>query len=71
MSTRPDYVHCIADVHADNVGKSWCGRDIRMEFHFMNIDHAAFNGRGEGRLVACPDCVAKIIAALGNGTDQP
>lgn len=37
----------------------------------MNIDHAALNGREEGRLVACPDCVAKVLAALRNGADQP
>lgn len=28
MAERPDWVHCIADTHQDNIGKSLCGRQI-------------------------------------------
>lgn len=64
---RPEYVKCVADVHVNNAGKSWCGRSIAREFSFAGVDHAALNGRGDGRLVACPECTALIIKALSNG----
>lgn len=38
-----------------------------MEFHFQGVDHAAENGRQNGRLVACAECVSAITAALKNG----
>lgn len=41
-----------------------------MEFHFQSIDHAALNGRNEGRLVACSECTTAIIAALSNGQEE-
>ena len=64
---RPEYLACIADGHADNAGKSWCGRYIRFEFHFVNVDHAAISGRNENRLVACSECTAEIKKSLSNG----
>ena len=65
--SRPEYIACIADGHADNAGKSWCGRHIRSEFHFVSIDHAAISGRNENRLVACSECTAEIKKSLSNG----
>lgn len=62
---RPDYVKCIAHTHAQLIGNSWCGRDVRMEWAFRDVDHAASNGRQGGYLVACPACAAAAIAALG------
>lgn len=68
--SRPEYIRCIADNHVQNDGKSWCGRWIKLELHFQSIDHATLNGRNEGRLVACPECAAAIIAALSNGQEE-
>ena len=65
---RPDYVKCIRDTHADNKGKAWCGRPAcRFEFAFEDVDHAAMNGRNEGRLIVCPECRDAAIKALRNG----
>lgn len=65
MKARPEWVKCIADQHSDNAGLSWCGRRIEaFEFSFVDIDHAAINGRNGGRLVACPECVSAICEAL-------
>ena len=65
---RPEYVKCILDVGCQtNDFSSWCGRDIRGEFSFVDIDHAALNGRKAGRLVACPECFERVVAALRNG----
>jgi hypothetical protein len=47
-------------------GKTWCGREVE-GFAFVDIDHAAYNGRNEGRLVACKSCVAAVLKALQNG----
>lgn len=66
---RPSYVDCIEDNHKDNIGMSWCGRSIAYETHFMDIDHAAMNGRNQGRLVACSECTKAIIKALTHGQD--
>ena len=68
MLERPDYVKCIEHDTLDLKYQSWCGRRIGMEFHFMGVDHAAENGRQNGRLVACPACVDAITIALKNGT---
>lgn len=69
---RPDYVHCIADREGIADGaparEAWCGRQLS-GFHFVDIDHAALNGRQEGRLVACSTCVREIVAALENGAE--
>ncbi len=67
---RQEYVKCIADGHADNRGRSWCGRWISHEFHFVSIDHAAISGRNEDRLVACGECTALIEKALSNGQKE-
>lgn len=63
---RAEYISCITRTHADFKGKAWCGRAIDA-FSFVGIDHAAENGRQEGRLVACHECVTAIETALSNG----
>ncbi len=37
---------------------------------FVSIEHAAFNGRNEGRMVACAECTAAIYKALTNGQEE-
>jgi hypothetical protein len=66
---RPDWVKCISHEVKGEQHTSWCGRFVGMEFHFHGVDHAAENGRSEGRLVACPECTAAVIAALKNGAE--
>ena len=66
---RPDWIKCVADTHEDYKGKSWCGREITGEFHFISIDHAAHNGRNGGRLVPCLKCYQAIEKALKAGLD--
>ena len=70
MSQRPEWVKCVlADVseHHPSFGKTWCGQPRGLEFYFQNIDHAALNGQGKGRLVVCEECLAVIVKALSNG----
>lgn len=69
--SRPEHVKCIADTHIDNKGKSWCGRNISMQFYFASIDHAAMNGRGGARLVACKGCTDAVMRGLSNGQEAP
>lgn len=64
---RPDYVTCVAHTHAHKKNESWCGRFVNTEFHFQNIDHAAYNAMNEGRLLVCPECHKKIIETLKSG----
>lgn len=68
---RPDYVHCVgfddATPEASGGRRTWCGRGERP--FFVGPGHAALNGMHQGRLVACPECVAAIAAALRNGHD--
>jgi hypothetical protein len=65
---RPDWFTCVSRVTNART-TTWCGRGPGSEFRFMNIDHAAENGASEGRLVACPACVAEIVKALRNGSE--
>jgi hypothetical protein len=67
---RPEHVKCIADTDADNEGKSWCGRWVKHEFHFTDVDHAAICGRNEDRLAACHECTELIAKALANGQEE-
>ena len=67
---RPDWVYCIANNHADSAGKAWCGAELGSGFHFTSLDHAAQNGRNQGRLQACPDCSQAALKALDSGTYQ-
>ncbi len=63
--TRPEWVTCIRDTAAE--ARAWCGRDARNVFAFQDVDHAALNGRAEGRLTCCPECRAAVVKALRNG----
>jgi hypothetical protein len=57
---------CIKDVSVLETSKSWCGRDLYMTFRFTDIDHAALNGRRDGRLLVCKDCLKLVVSALRN-----
>ena len=68
---RPEWVHCIARTHKDAEGFAWCGVWVGGLFSFVSLDHAAENGKLQGRLVACRECVDAAVAALKNGQDDP
>jgi hypothetical protein len=77
MADRPDYVHCVAlgYVEKDEDGNrnpewgiSWCGRNIRSEFHFIDPAHALLNARRGGRLLICPECATAMLETIKNGT---
>jgi len=63
---REDYIKCVNLVNT--IGGSWCGGN--QAGRFVDVDHAALNGRNEGRLVVCPECREAIIKALNNGVDD-
>ena len=66
------HVTCITDTHANADGATWCGKPKnRFDFRFMDIDHAAMNGRNGGRLTVCPQCRKSVIAGLRNQEVQP
>lgn len=48
--------------------KAWCGSTERP--FFVDATHASLNGKHQGRLVACPECVKAIHQALCNGHDD-
>lgn len=64
MGDRPDYVKCIQHTHADLKAQTWCGRPCSLEWVFQNLDHAAYNAKSKGYLVACQECVRAAIACL-------
>lgn len=63
--SRPDWVVCIQQTHAEKKGDAWCGRPIA-GFAFENIDHAAYSAASRGRQVPCPQCVKAIMDALNS-----
>lgn len=65
-----DWIVCVSDNHADRTGRAWCGRPTLFGFMFTSVDHAAMNGRNEGRLIVCPECLAEILKGLNNGQDE-
>ncbi len=65
---RPEYVHCVQDNHAQSLGRTWCGNIDSAAFR--DIDHAAMNGRNEGRLMVCRLCLRAIEKALANGWSE-
>lgn len=67
MSERDEWIKCVRDIHEDNKGKSWCGQQLYGQWAFMDIDHAALNGRNKGRLIVCPECLSAIVSALQEG----
>lgn len=66
------HVTCITDTHVEANGATWRGKPAdRMDFRFMDIDHAAMNGRNGGRLTVCPQCRKAVIAGLKNEQSKP
>jgi hypothetical protein len=64
--TRDELVRCV--LMGNGMKLSWCKRTINdFQKAFMDPTHAALNGISEGRLVACPECVAEIHKALTHG----
>lgn len=62
---RAEWIKCVRRSHAEHVNETWCGQPISaFDWCFVDANHAAENGLQGGRLVACPECVAKITAAL-------
>ena len=71
MIGRPDYIRCVVleDTMPDGK-KTWCGvPSYSYDKSFVDVTHAALNGKQEGRLVVCPDCIKEITSALNNGHD--
>jgi hypothetical protein len=68
---RPEWVKCIKfPLSRREPWQTWCDRNAPLEWMFQDIDHAAFNGLDEGRMVACPKCVAAVMAALRAGHEE-
>lgn len=65
---RPDYIACVFIGMGDRSRETWCGGAYAS--YFTGATHAALNGLNGGRLVACPECVAAITAALRTGHDE-
>ena len=64
---RSEYVTCVIDRSNQERPLTWC-RNLRSSttFYFIDIDHAAFNGRAGGVLTVCPECRKAIFRALRN-----
>lgn len=55
----------IRHTHEELKGTAWCGRELfHHDWAFVDIDHAAYNARNGGRLLACKKCVAAIVKTL-------
>ncbi len=73
---RPDYVHCVRtgawNKPEDQGGQpettSWCGRETRREFAFVDPTHAVLNAKADGRLLICPECSTAILEQLKKQT---
>lgn len=65
----PDYVKHVRMSHADFTHQTWCGNPVS-GWDFLDAEHAAENGRKQGRLIACKSCVTAITKALENGHDE-
>jgi len=57
---RAEWWTCIA---SPSTGRSLCGGNHKL-YMFTGLDHAYLNAVQDGRLVACPECVAIIPIAL-------
>lgn len=63
---REEYIKCVR--LSSQYKATWCGSgDVS---GFIDVDHAALNGKDEGRLVVCPECREAIVKALLNGCDD-
>ena len=74
LGTRPESIRCIKRdcFPSPEPGRaphfSWCGKPLYSFYKaFLSIDHAAFNGEQEGRMVTCPEFCAAVAEALSNG----
>lgn len=61
MSDRYEYVKCIRDTHEARKQFSLCGRNLGMEFAFVDISHAYLNRINGGYLVTCSECAKKVV----------
>lgn len=68
-NSMPDYVKHVRMTHVDFKHMTWCGQPIT-GWDFVDAEHAAENGRKDGRLVACESCVRAITNALKNGHEN-
>lgn len=55
-----DYIKCI---HQSN-GRSWCGKDIRGQWSFVDVKHAIDTEASGSNKVACKECVQQFHAAV-------
>jgi len=64
-----EYVKHIKDERNSNITKtqiSYCGQNISMEFHFVDVTHAVCERQTKGRLLPCPECKRIVIDLLNN-----
>lgn len=56
----------------DMPNTAWCGAKIYegIDWVFSDAEHAALNGRDQGRLTVCPACRAALVTAITNGADS-
>jgi hypothetical protein len=66
---RPEYIVCIRHTHEEKKRTSWCGRHLGPSVAFIGIDHAVYNTMAEGRLLACPECLAAVAAVLAKAAE--
>src|SRR6056300_380598 len=59
---RPDYISCIPRNERGNLTTALCGRDEQP--FFVSVDHAVHNANSDGRIIACPECVARVVETL-------
>lgn len=65
--SRAEHVKCIVDIHKDANGATWCGKSAnQFEFRFLDIDHAAMNGRNGAYMTVCKQCRDAVIDGLKN-----
>jgi hypothetical protein len=67
---RDEWRHCVKRNQANLDNQSWCGRDIQLEFCYLDLDHAFLTLAEESWHQLCLDC-AKILRDLlkGNSSD--
>ena len=70
MSKKHEWIKHIAHTHADMKKMAWCGEPLTFDWAFENIDHAAYNGMGKGRLVACKACTDAVIRCVTEGQEE-
>jgi hypothetical protein len=55
---------CIRHTHAHLKTRTWCGKEIAMDWYFENLDHAAYAAVQGCYLLPCRKCLAKAIKAM-------